>query len=416
MTIWILALVCVGLAGYAGYSRGVIRVAMSLLGILVGLLLAGPLGRLVAPLMRKVIDNALLAEALAPLLMFLLITVVFKLIAQVVHNKVEVHFKYKETDTRLLHWERLMARMGGGLGILNGTLYFYVLCAAFYVAGYMTTQITTAENETFGSKIINRVAADINGLGMQTAIAAIDPMPQAYYDTADTLGQLYHNPLLVSRVSRYPAFLSMAERPEFQEISNDPQVNELIQTHSSMAELLAHPKIKALMANPAIIDELKAVDAADLKVFVETGTSAKYELVEILGRWDFDLVTSMQQIRLARPTIRAREALLLERQLSAAFTDSTFTATPDHQAFIKSIPPPPVSQPGEPPQPAPPGPPRRVASGTWSESAGSYSVSFSTVDSHPLYQLLKAPAKVRFLNDSIFLEFEEVVLAFSAGL
>jgi len=76
----------------------------------------------------------------------------------------------------------------------------------------------------------------------------------------------------------------------------------------------------------------------------------------------------------------------------------------------------PVSQPGQPPQPAPTGPPRRVGSGTWSESAGVYGVNFTTVDGHPLYELLKAPANVRFLNDSVFLEFDRVVLAFSIGL
>lgn len=416
MTIWILALLCVGLAGYAGYSRGVIRAAMSLLGILMGLLLAGALGPLLAPLMRKVINNALLADASAPLIVFLLITFAFKGLAQVVHNKVEVHFKYQETDTKLLHWERLMARMGGGLGVLNGTLYFYVLCAAFYVAGYMTTQITSPENETFGSKIINKVASDINASGMQKAIVAIDPMPQSYYDASDIVGYLHHNPLLISRVSRYPAFLSLAERPEFQEISNDPQVNELIQTHSSVGELLAHPKIKALMANPAIVDGVKALDVADLKAFVETGKSQKYELIQILGRWDFDYNASMDQIRVANPSIRAKQVQSLGLQLSAAFSDSTFTATTDNQAFIKSIPPPPVSQPGQPPQAAPMGPPIRVASGSWSESGGIYSVKFPTVDGHPLYEVLKAPAKVRFLNDTILLEFGEIVLAYTTGL
>ena len=225
-----------------------------------------------------------------------------------------------------------MARMGGGLGVLNGTHYFYVLSAAFYVAGYMTTQITTPENETLSSKIINKVAADINASGMEKAIVAIDPMPQSYYDAADVLGYLHHNPLLISRVSRYPAFLSLAERPEFQEISNDPQVNELIQTHSSVGELLAHPKIKALMANPAIVDDLKSIDVADLKVFVETGSSPKYELIQILGRWDFNYQQSIDQIRIANPSFRAKQLQLIGQQLSVAFGDATFTATSEHEA------------------------------------------------------------------------------------
>lgn len=416
MTIWILALLCVGLAGYAGYARGVIRVAMSLLGILTGLLLAGALGPMLAPLLRKVITNALLADAAAPFIVFLLITIIFKVLAQVVHNKIEVYFKYKETDTRLLHWERLMARMGGGLGVLNGTLYFYVLCAAFYVAGYMTTQITSPDNATFGSKLINRVAADINAAGMQKAIVAIDPMPQSYYDAADVLGHLHHNPLLISRVSRYPAFLSLAERPEFQEIANDPQVNELIQTHSSVGELLANPKIKALMENPAIIDDLKAIDVADLKEFIETGKSPKYEPIQILGRWDFDHTASMSQTRIVNPSMRAKQQQNLGIQLSVAFSSATLTATPDGQTFIKALVPPPISQPGQPPQAALGGPPRKVASGTWAETGGLYTINFTTTDGHVFYEPFKSSAKVRFLNGSIFLEFEGIVLAFSPGL
>lgn len=135
MTIWILALLCVGLAAYAGYARGVIRVAMSMVGILLGLLLAPLLGPLLAPVMRMVISNVLLADALAPLAVFLIISLGFKAGAAAIHNKVEVFFRYKTTDTRLLHFERLMARLGACLGLLNGTLYFYVLCTVFYVAG-----------------------------------------------------------------------------------------------------------------------------------------------------------------------------------------------------------------------------------------------------------------------------------------
>ena len=57
MTIWILALLCVGLASYAGFARGIIRAAMSLLGILLGLLLAPLLGPLLVPVVVAVSCN-----------------------------------------------------------------------------------------------------------------------------------------------------------------------------------------------------------------------------------------------------------------------------------------------------------------------------------------------------------------------
>ena len=76
MTIWILALLCVGIAGYAGFARGVIRVAMSLVGILAGLIFAPVFGPMLAPVLRKMISNALLADALSPFVVFLIISIV----------------------------------------------------------------------------------------------------------------------------------------------------------------------------------------------------------------------------------------------------------------------------------------------------------------------------------------------------
>lgn len=417
MTIWILALLCVGLASYAGFARGVIRVAMSLVGILLGLLLAPVLGPLLSPVMRAMISNVLLADALAPLAVFLIISIGFMLGGGTIHNKVEVFFRYKTTDTKLLHFERLMARMGACLGLLNGTLYFYVLCTVFYVAGYLTTQITTEENTTWAARLINRVSADLNASGMQRAIVAIDPMPPAYYDAVDVAGHIFHNRLLMSRLSRYPYFLNLAEQPEFQEIAGDPQVSQLLQTESTAQQLLAEPKIKALLANATIIDGLKQLDVADLKVFIETGKSPKYEAVRILGRWSFDLATTVEQVRLAQPSITPKDMLELNRRLGVAFLEATFTAAPDGQVLVKAVPPAAATAPGQPtPPPGFAAAPKTVATGTWSEAGGTYSVTLTPADPSPLYQMLNASGKVRVLGDSLVLEAGGSVLGFSIDL
>lgn len=46
MLIWILALVFLGMAGYAGYALGAIRAAATLVGLLISTVLAFPLGKL----------------------------------------------------------------------------------------------------------------------------------------------------------------------------------------------------------------------------------------------------------------------------------------------------------------------------------------------------------------------------------
>ena len=415
MTIWILALLCVAIAGYAGFARGVIRVAMSLVGILVGLICAPIFGPMLAPVMRMGINNALLADAMSPFVVFLLITIAFKLGAQAVHNKVEVHFKYKESDTRLLHWQRVMARSGAGLGIVNGTLYFYVLCTLFYVAGYLSTQVTDEESANIGTKIVNTVAADVNASGMDKAIVAIDPMADtSYYDAADVLGLLHHNKLLLSRLLRYPAFLGLAETPEAQDIGGDVEVQQLIQT-GTVLEVITNPKVKAFMENPSIVDTIKDVDMADLKTYLETNESPKYQDTKILGRWDFDQELSINQSSILNPTMKSRERQAMQAILALSFNNGTFTATPDGEAFIKASRPPALPQPGQVPPPYQPGPPERMLYGNWSENGGTYTVSLPNADSHPYYQGFKGDAKVRFLNNNVFLEFDGMVLAFKTG-
>ncbi len=415
MTIWILALVCVGLASYAGFARGVIRVAMSLLGILLGLLLAPLLGPWLVPVMRAMISNVLLADALAPLAVFLIITIGFKAGAGAIHGKIETFFRYKTTDTKLLHFERLMARLGASLGLLNGTLYFYVLCTVLYVSGYLTTQITTQENTNFATRLINQVSAELNASGMQRAIVAIDPMPPAYYDAADIVGHIYHNRLLMSRLGSYPFFLGMAERVEIQDIAGDPQLSQLLQTEATAGELLAHPKIKALLSNAAIIDSLQQLDVSDLKIYIETGESPKYQPTRILGRWSFDISATVDQIRLTQPTITPKRMLELNRELGTFFLDASFTATTDGQVFVKASPPLPLQpvQPGQPIIAAVAAPQKNVATGTWTETGGTYSVTLTVTEPNPTYQMLTGTAKVRFVDRTLVLDFNQLVIGFS---
>jgi hypothetical protein len=135
--------------------------------------------------------------------------------------------------------------------------------------------------------------------------------------------------------------------------------------------------------------------------------------VRILGRWTFDLSASLDHTKRAQPGITPKRQLELNRELGAAFLDAFFVATTDGQVFLKAVPLPPPPQPGQPLVAAvPSGPARNVATGTWTESGGSYRVTAAPTDPHPLYQFLSGPANVRIPDDSLLLEFGNVVLAF----
>src|SRR4249920_1982717 len=96
MTIWLLAIILVASVAALGYRQGGIRVAFSLIGILIGALLAVPLGNLLRPLVTMFgVKNPLVAYLLPPVIVFIVVSIVFKVAAAAVHRNVEVYYKYR---------------------------------------------------------------------------------------------------------------------------------------------------------------------------------------------------------------------------------------------------------------------------------------------------------------------------------
>src|SRR5207237_473623 len=139
MTIWLLALILMASLAAMGYRQSAVRVAFSLVGILLGLLLAGLLGRFVKPVLGAVgLKNPVLVWLLAPFIVFLLVSIAFKIGAFTVHHKVDVYFKYKAGNLRLALWERLNRRLGLCLGLVNGAIYFILISLVIYSFSYWT--------------------------------------------------------------------------------------------------------------------------------------------------------------------------------------------------------------------------------------------------------------------------------------
>src|SRR3954466_13837859 len=108
MMIWILALILFGCLAYVGWTMGAIRAGFSLLGLLVGSLLAFPLGKLLHSLLGVFgLKNPLLVWLLAPFIVFVLILIIFKIGGYAVHQKVDHYYKYKAGDLKMGLFERL---------------------------------------------------------------------------------------------------------------------------------------------------------------------------------------------------------------------------------------------------------------------------------------------------------------------
>jgi hypothetical protein len=342
MMVWFLALVLLASLAGIGFRQGAIRVAFAFVGIVMGALLAGLLAKPVKALLITFgLKTPALAWLLAPVVAFLIISIIFKIAGYMVHQKVDVHFKYKAGDLRLALWERLNRRLGLCLALVNGALYLILIATVIYPLSYWTYQLASSQEDPRAVKILNGLGKDLQTTGFAKVARALDPMPKLWYDSADLAGLLYSNPLIDARVSRYPAFLGLAERPEFQDMAKDTEWSELRLRQAPIMKMVDQPKTQAIIQNPELLKLIWATvvpDMTDLQTYLVTGKSPKYGAEKILGRWTFNVSVAMALFRQAKPNTTSKEMQNWKRWMVAAFSKTTFVAMTDHQAILKEVP------------------------------------------------------------------------------
>jgi len=372
MTIWLLAILLLAALAALGFRQGAIRVLLSFLGIVIGGLLAAPLGHLIKPLLAAAgMKHPVWLALLPPCLGFLIVLALFKIAGTMLNQKMELQFKYKSNDLQLAKWERLNHRLGLCLGLFNGTAYLVLLSVSIYLLSYWTVQMASGENDPKSVRVLNTLGEDLQRTGMNRVAVSVNRAPPTYFQAADIVGLIYKNPLLQARLSRYPALLSLAERPEFQDLANDNNFTELQMRQAPIIDLINYPKVQAIIKNPQTV---KAVEDAllpnlqDLRTYLETGKSQVYT-EEILGRWDFDVLGTMILVRKAHPNLTPQEIARYRNAFSAEFAKAVFVAAPGNVAVLKNYP---HINPGTPPtidlQNCP---------GQWNGANGTYTITVS---------------------------------------
>jgi hypothetical protein len=342
MTIWILALVLLAPAILLGHRQGAIRAAFSFAGIVFASLLAVLIGKLLKPLLPHVgIHNPTLVWMIAPIEAFVLVLVLFKVAGFFVHRKVNVYYKYKAGDLRLALWERLNTRLGACVGALNGAAYLVLACFVIFNFSYWTAQAASSDDETRTAKFINRMGHDLEDTGMAKVGHAAAPLPENFYKMADLAGLILQNPQLSDRLGHYPAFLSLRERDDLQQLTQNNDFAGAWNQHAPMGQLLNEPAVKNILQDKDLINTvwgLLQTNMDDLTVYLKTGKSPKYDSEKILGRWDFNVSVTVAMVRQARPNIPASEMRTIRATWTQAFADTIFVAGGDGQAFLKSLP------------------------------------------------------------------------------
>lgn len=363
--IWIIAFLCLGLVGLFGYFSGPIRVAATLLGLLFGSVLCGPLAPLVKPILPHIGLNHPGWQILVPqAIAFVCVLIVFKIVGAILHRKLSVHYKYKEDDKRYYRWERCYARLGLCLGLVNGSVYFFLLLIPIYVGGYFTQAAGVGEGDPAGAQFLSKIRTEMHTAKLDRVVAAYDPTPSDTYKAADIVALVLKNPLLESRLSHYPVFLTLGERPEFQALGTDIQLQQLIQSGAKITEILAYPKVQAIVTNADISRDvigLVGSDLSDLHSYLNTGKSPKYDEEKILGFWTVDEKATIQVFRHKNATLTPIALSKARVGIMPIMRDLTLTATTDKQAILKK------QSPGE-------ATATIVCQGTWTKDGDNYTL------------------------------------------
>ncbi|HVU08048.1 MAG TPA: CvpA family protein [Verrucomicrobiae bacterium] len=370
MTIWILALILIASGVGLGLRQGAIRTSFSFVGIVLGGLLAVPIGKLFKPLLPHVgVHSETLISAIAPFEAFILVWILFKVGGYVVHRKAEVYYKYKAGDLRLALWERLNQRLGLCVGVMNGTAWLVLVSFIIFNFTYWTAQIASSDNETKTTQLINRLGRDLDSTGLDKAAHAVAPLPDDYYKMADLAGLLCQNPALGDRLINYPPFLSLVERSDFQQLAQDSSFTDGWKSGAPVGQLLNDPQVKSILKNNDLINTVLGIvkdNQDDLITYLKTGKSPKYDSEKILGRWDFNVGVSLAMLLQTRPNIPSKEMKAVRAVWGPAFQNTILIAGSDGQMFLKNLP----NFKNQPPSP-------ETWTGSWTVSGTNYDLSIS---------------------------------------
>ena len=338
MIMWLIALFIVACTGIVGFYQGALRAAISFIGLLFAALFAGPIGSVLHSLLPVFgLRNPWLVLIVAPLIGFIFVMVVFKVAGLALHKKVDGYYKYKAMDTQRLLFERLNARLGIAMGLANGIVYVFVISTLLYSIAYLTVQVATTSEDSWALRLVNRVADDMESTRMVTASARFLPKQQLYYDSLDVVADIFQTPLLQNRLGNYPPFLMLGETEEFKPLSDQGFQKEWIKG-ITFGTFINHEVVKPIVEDPKAYTNLLARignDAHDLKIYLETGKSPKYDEERILGRWEFDFRASMNLARRRKPNMGSAEIKRLRQQFGGALKDAILVATVDNRIILK---------------------------------------------------------------------------------
>ena len=340
--IWILALLVLAAGVGMGLRLGAIITAFSFVALVLATSFANLVGRLFKHILPHVgIHDPALLWIVAPIVGFFFVYVLLMSVGFEVHRRVSVYYKYKAGDLKLALWERLNHRLGACTGVLNGATWLVLISFFIFNLSYWTAQIASSDNEARMTRIMNDLGDGLQSTGLDKAARAVGSVPDTFYKTANFAGLLAQNTGLSARIANYPAFLSVAERPDVQQLAQDNSLMDAWRQGQPMGAILNQPEVKTILQNTNLTDTVWKIvqdNMDDLTNYLITGKSPRYDSEKIVGRWAFNLVPALAALREAQPKITSAQMKELRAVWSQAFANTTFVAGTDGQIFLKNVP------------------------------------------------------------------------------
>jgi hypothetical protein len=337
--VWLIAFACLGLVGVTGYYSGPVRAGFSLIGLFFGVVLAGPLSPLTKHLLPVLGLTHPFWQLFVPqVLGFLIVLLIFIIAGGVVHRKIRIHFKYKVEEKKLLSWERLYSRLGFCMGLLNGAVYFFLIMIPIYIGGYFTAEAASDGNNPAGAQFLTKTREQLHDLKLDRVLEAYDPLPGPIYQASDIIDLVLHNPPLIGRLSHYPPFLTLGQRPQFQALLNDQSLLDMIDRQANINDIIKYPAVQGVLTNADLTGQVYSIlgnDLNDLQDYLNTGKSAKYDDETILGVWSIDPRASLAQERKHHPGLTPRQLVKLRQEMFPIISDLSLIATTDNQIILK---------------------------------------------------------------------------------
>ncbi len=338
---WIIALVIIGIGAAEGYFTGAVRAAFAFLALVLACSLSVPLSSMGKPIVSLFgFKNSVVVALLAPIVVWIIIVLVVRALGESANYKINYYFKYKVGDEMRLFWQRMTQRVGLCVGVLNGGLYFFAFSVVLYVVGYPIIQVSSdSDQNSFMLRTVGQLSESMKDTGMDKAVTPFVPGSKLFYDASDTIGLLYQNPKLETRLGNYPPFLSLMERPEFAALATNRDFQKVWLSQSAVGELLQEGPIQNLITNEqyyTVVQDALGGDLNDLQEYLKTGVSPKFADILILGKWHFAMNRSYKLARRANISASPLERLLVRRTLESTMGKSVLTAFVDNKVLLRA--------------------------------------------------------------------------------